>query len=610
MFGSRVNLPRPILLFIVYGIFLVIVGITAMSQAIMVSVQFSSATLEAAVGSDAATIRTFANGFLEPADLTSAMTPARIEAVEGGLTAIAHRAEILQIEIRATDGTVLASNVSSVRGQHGPLTPAFLAAGRDQLAKADVVESGATTEALGDGLGARQLVRAYFPLIGTDGQTQAVIGIWRDAVPLFTRLDAVRRDVVLLTLSAAIIVSIFLYLIFRSAQRRIIGQTVQLLDASRRDPLTGLLNHGAIVGELAVAVEGSRADHLVIGVALIDLDNFRGLNDVFGHAAGDGVLVQLARMVASELPNDALGGRYGPDEYLVVAPASVIAELEPMIDRIRARLVDETLAVDSAERLPISISAGIAVYPEVADSVTELLSAAAVALSEAKASGGDAVRVAGRTHEVPPETRAFDTLQGLIFAVDTKDRYTKRHSEDVARYGVFLAERLGLDPGYLETVRAAGLLHDVGKIGIPDAVLRKPGKLTEEEFEIVKQHVALGDSIVRNIDNLDHVRAGIRHHHERWDGQGYLHRLAGEDIPLIGRILAIGDAFSAMTTTRPYRKALSVEEALRRLGDAAGTQLDERLVVAFIGAFETAENPPLPGQGATTPLWVPRSQVA
>ena len=610
MFGSRVNLPRPILLFIVYGIFLVIVGITAMSQAIMVSVQFSSATLEAAVGSDAATIRTFANGFLEPADLTSAATPARIAAVESGLAAIAHRAEILQIEIRATDGTVLASNVPTVRGLRGSLTPTFLAAGRDQRVTADIVDPGATTEAMGGGVGAGQLVRAYFPLIGTDGKTQAVIGIWRDAVPLFTRLDSVRRDVVLLTVTAAVIVSIFLYLIFRSAQRRIIRQTVQLVDASRRDPLTGLLNHGAIVGELAVAIESSRTDHRVIGVALIDLDNFRGLNDVFGHAAGDGVLVQLSRLVASELPDGALGGRYGPDEYLVVAPASVIADLEPMLDRIRARLADETLAVDSAERLPISISAGVAVYPEVADSVTELLSAVAIALAEAKASGGDAVRIAGRESEVQPETRAFDTLQGLIFAVDTKDRYTKRHSEDVARYGVFLAERLGLDPGYLETVRTAGLLHDVGKIGIPDAILRKPSRLTEDEYAIVKQHVALGDSIVRNIDNIDQVRAGIRHHHERWDGQGYLHRLAGEDIPLIGRILAIGDAFSAMTTTRPYRKALTVEEALRRLGDAAGTQLDERLVVAFIRAYETAENPPLPGQAATTPLWVPRTQVA
>ena len=180
----------------------------------------------------------------------------------------------------------------------------------------------------------------------------------------------------------------------------------------------------------------------------------------------------------------------------------------------------------------------------------------ALTLQEAKASGGDAIRVAGAADGCRPETRTFDVFQGLIFAVDTKDRYTKRHSEDVARYGVFLADRLGLEPELVATIRVAGLLHDVGKIGIPDQILRKPGSLTADEYEIVKQHVALGDLIVRDLPDVEVIRAGVRHHHERWDGDGYLDRLAGEDIPLVARILAVGDAFSAMTTTRPYRKAL------------------------------------------------------
>jgi HD-GYP domain-containing protein (c-di-GMP phosphodiesterase class II) len=206
---------------------------------------------------------------------------------------------------------------------------------------------------------------------------------------------------------------------------------------------------------------------------------------------------------------------------------------------------------------------------------------------------------------------SFDVLQGLIIAVDTKDRYTKRHSEDVARYGTFLAERLGLPGDEIRTIGVAGMLHDVGKIGIPDRILRKPGSLTEAEYEVVKQHVALGDMIVRDLPDIEAIRAGIRHHHERWDGQGYLDRLEGEDIPLIARILAVADAFSAMTTTRPYRKALDVREALTRLGDAAGTQLDERLVTAFIDGIEHAEDPPLPGAdaGAET-LWLPGRRVA
>ncbi|HEX5823422.1 MAG TPA: HD domain-containing phosphohydrolase, partial [Candidatus Limnocylindrales bacterium] len=138
-------------------------------------------------------------------------------------------------------------------------------------------------------------------------------------------------------------------------------------------------------------------------------------------------------------------------------------------------------------------------------------------------------------------------------------------------------------------------------------ILRKPGKLTEVEFAIVKQHVALGDMIVRDLPDIDLIRAGIRHHHERWDGAGYLDRLEGEGIPLIARILAVGDAFSAMTTTRPYRKALGIREALTRLEDAAGSQLDEQLVRLFVEGIETAPDAPLPGmEGSASDLWTPR----
>jgi putative nucleotidyltransferase with HDIG domain len=196
-----------------------------------------------------------------------------------------------------------------------------------------------------------------------------------------------------------------------------------------------------------------------------------------------------------------------------------------------------------------------------------------------------------------------------VIAVDTKDRYTKRHSEDVARYAVFLAERLGLDEETRRTIQLAGLLHDIGKIGIPDVVLRKPSRLTADEYGMFQQHVALGDAIVRDVPNVELVRAGIRHHHERWDGNGYLAGLEGEAIPMIGRILAVADAFSAMTTTRPYRKALPIEEALKRLGDAAGSQLQEELVAAFITGIETAPDAPLPGEDPSA-IWRPELWVA
>ena len=240
--------------------------------------------------------------------------------------------------------------------------------------------------------------------------------------------------------------------------------------------------------------------------------------------------------------------------------------------------------------------------------MTVLLGAAAKVLEEAKASGGDTIRVAGAEAAGDAPTVGFDVLHGLVLAVDTKDRYTKRHSEDVARYGVYLATRMGIDPDLVRSIHLAGMLHDIGKIGIPDPILRKPGKLTAAEYEIVKQHVALGEMIVRSVPDIDLVRAGIRHHHERWDGDGYLDRLEGEEIPLIARIMAVGDAFSAMTTTRPYRKALDLREALTRLEDAAGTQLDEALVRVFVSGIETDADAPLPGgDPVSNHLWIPRA---
>ncbi len=244
--------------------------------------------------------------------------------------------------------------------------------------------------------------------------------------------------------------------------------------------------------------------------------------------------------------------------------------------------------------------------------MNELLSAATIALGEAKAGGGNQTIIADAWTSEPKGAQSnFDVLQGLVVTIDHKDRYTKRHSEDVACYALFLAARLGMDESEWSVLRTAGLLHDIGKIGIPDDILRKPGRLTPYEYEIVKQHVALGDLIVRDLPEIELVRAGVRHHHERWDGNGYLDRLAATDIPLVARVLAVGDAFSAMTTTRPYRKALSVEQALDELRAAAGTQLDPELVAAFVEGMEHDPDAPLPGADrAGTNLWTPTIRAA
>jgi diguanylate cyclase (GGDEF)-like protein len=595
---------RPVLLLVVYGVFLVVVGVTATVQTALVSLHFTTAAINTAVASDVAIVRSFVNDGLAAADLTNAADPARVERLDGLLAALAGNGGIRRLEVRDPDGVL---RLSSSNG--ATLDPAVVPPEATALhdAAAGNAQAAILDTPAGDG---SQVLQALFPLLDDTGQTRAIVAVWRDAGPILAPIGDVQRDMLIVTLAAAAVAGGVLYLAFRSAQTRISRQTEQLLDATARDPLTGLLNHGAIVAELAVALEAARADGTPVGVALVDIDNFRLLNETHGHDVGDETLRRVVATLRANLDERVVVGRYGPDEFLVIALAPAIAALEPGLERVRDALVDESLQVDASERLPITISAGLATYPDAADSVTGLLSAVAQILGEAQAGGGDAIRVAGRSEDSGQDARAFNVLQGLVFAIDTKDRYTKRHSEDVARYAVFLAERAGLDPSLIEAIRTAGLLHDVGKIGIPDGILRKPGALTDEEYAVVKQHVALGESIVRDLVSIEIVRTGIRHHHERWDGKGYLDGLAGEEIPLVARILAVGDAFSAMTTTRPYRKALSVEESLRRLGDAAGSQLDERLVASFIDGIEHVADAPLPDTIARIPLWLPANRVA
>jgi diguanylate cyclase (GGDEF)-like protein len=417
-----------------------------------------------------------------------------------------------------------------------------------------------------------------------------------------------RTGVVILTLTAAAILAFVLYFVFKTAQDRISRQTLALVEATRRDAATGLLNHGAAVEALSRAIEEARAAGSTVAVGIVDIDNFRLVNDTHGHRVGDVALTTIARKLEDfSAAHDMVIGRYGPDEFLLFTSGGV-TRLENGIRSVRDELAEAVVLEAATGRLPITISAGLCEFPGDGQSVTQLLALVARTLEEAKASGGDAVRIA-RADAAGGAAPAFDVLQGLVIAIDTKDRYTKRHSEDVARYGLFIADRLGLDSELRRTIRLAGLLHDVGKIGIPDHVLRKPGRLTEGEYEIVKQHVALGDMIVRELPDLDAVRAGIRHHHERWDGRGYLHGLRGAEIPLVARILAVGDAFSAMTTSRPYRKALDVREAIVRLLDAAGTQLDEEVVRVFVEGIENAPDAPLPGAPGRA-LWTPDAEQA
>lgn len=366
---SHARTRRPMLLALVYGVFLVLVGITASALVAVSSMHVRQAMLEAVVSRDGAIAELFFDGRLRQADLEpGGLTGSRAADLEESLAELTDQAGMLRIDVRALDGMILFSSEPLLRGASPGMPESMQTAvgGRPSAALA--------------GEGDASVVREFLPLKTEAGEPVAVIAIERDAAPILARIDAARRDSVIVTVSAALLLAVILLGVFRAAHRRIQRQQAMLLEAERRDPLTDLLNHGAVVALLTNAVEHARSNARPLGVTLVDIDNFRLLNDTHGHDAADDVLCRVAEVLTAEAMAGSFVARYGPDEFLLVAPDAEQAEMEAAVEGLRTRMRELTVQFGESEQLPISISAGIAFFPDHADSVTELLSAAAVAV--------------------------------------------------------------------------------------------------------------------------------------------------------------------------------------------------------------------------------------
>ena len=602
---KRAGLRRePMLYPLVYVASLALVALSSGALALLGHDHVVDAAIEVGVGDDQAIVRGFVESNLTSADLEDGALPAeRLALIQPRLADLVRQHGYTDIAlVSPRQGRVLAA--ASHAG-----TAVAVAAGTSDAASAGRPDAWIVPAAEGNNQ-SPTLVEAIPVIQGTD--VRLVFQISRAAAPILTRADEAFRDVVIVTLSAAVVLATLLYGIFRAANIRLGRQDAQLAEARRRDPLTGVLNHSAADAALTELVEEARRDESSIGVALIDIDNFRLLNEVHGSNAGDQALLTVAAALRPEAEQWSLVSRFGPDEFLAIAPESVARDLPAATRRVRERLESSHLELPDSELLPVTVSVGIAYYPFHAGSVTELVSVVARALGEAKEAGGNEISIAGAwTTDPQGPYSSFDVLQGLVLAVDRKDHYTRLHSEDVATYALYIAERVGLPEELRANLRIAGLLHDVGKIGIPDDILRKPGRLTAHEYDFLKQHVALGDLLVGSMPDVEHIRDGVRYHHERWDGEGYLAGLAREGIPLIARVLSVADAFSAMTTSRPYRKAMPLERALAELRSVAGTQLDAELVDAFVTGMEQDEDAPRQGaSGVPGLLWKPTPRAA
>jgi diguanylate cyclase (GGDEF)-like protein/putative nucleotidyltransferase with HDIG domain len=349
----------------------------------------------------------------------------------------------------------------------------------------------------------------------------------------------------------------------------------RLRELAELDPLTGLRNRRGFEQGL----DGRRGP---LALVICDLDHFKRVNDTLGHPAGDEVLRRFADLLRGCTREDDVAVRLGGEEFALVLSGVGEREALAVAERLRREVATEFREFP----VPISVSVGIADGAREAGAEA-MVRAANRALYAAKRLGRDRCVVHHAETlamlDALADERAGEQLAAAMLLAETldlRDVATARHSETVGRYAEAIAHELGLAPDHVERVRVAGVLHDIGKLGISDAVLLKPARLEAHEWQEIQRHPEIGARILEHA-NLRDVAGWVLSHHERIDGTGYPRGLAGPAIPLEGRILAVADAYEAMTADRPYRDALSEQEARAELLRGAGTQFDPLAVEAF-----------------------------
>ncbi len=340
-------------------------------------------------------------------------------------------------------------------------------------------------------------------------------------------------------------------------------QRIALSHISRVDPLTGCLNRRGFeeraVAEISVAARRCSQG----AVLLLDIDHFKPINDRYGHAAGDELLCWVVQTLRSVVrPADSIG-RLGGDEFAVLFAEMAPADALECAERIKHAL---------SERAPSSI--GIATFPLDGATLDELARQADLRLYSS--------RDGRQAPDATAPTERLSWAATLAHVIDLRMDAEHEHSRAVGDWAVAIAQRLGWEPAGLGMLRIAAMLHDVGMIGVPEQILRKPGPLAAEELATVRGHTDRGAEMVAQIEGLETIVPWIRHSHESFDGSGYPDGLSGEAIPQAARILLVADAFDAITSRRPYRTPLSCAEACRELRGHAGTQFDPACVEALV----------------------------
>lgn len=367
----------------------------------------------------------------------------------------------------------------------------------------------------------------------------------------------------------------------------------QLLQRANTDSLTVLYNHRFFQERLSEEIKRAERHRREVSLLMLDIDHFKTFNDEQGHPNGDTALKEVSSILRQCVRDIDVVGRYGGEEFAVILPECSIDDAFDSAERIRLAVQRHCFYGKHDEPVPLTVSLGVANYPCHSQEREGLIFAADVALYQSKSLGRNKVTIydgaeveadgdAPYQFYVALHATDISTIESLAEAIDAKHNHPDGFSHTVAETAVRIGRHLGLPREDQESLRLASLLRDIGQIGVSSAILNKEGPLTPEERRMLESHPSLGYAVVERSPHFRAMLPGILHHHERWDGKGYPFGLAGEDIPLVARVIAVADAYRAMTADRPHRQSLPPDQARAEMLRCASTQFDPRIVQALL----------------------------